>query len=178
MPTKLTSLSLGDVVTNGLVAAAVAGSVMFASGGGTYTERGTTNVVNNYLGTGAYMNYQDAVCTNTGGLFKYTACSLQLPTTGTSALMRVQLDSNKAPSASSVTCVTSSDNTATGAALFKYQATASGRSIANGAPRAVTPGSGALLAPPGTYVRCWHSTTPGVGLKQQLRVWYNTQYIP
>jgi hypothetical protein len=36
----------------------------------------------------------------------------------------------------------------------------------------------APLLIPGANIRCWHTNTPGVGLKEQLRVWTNQQYVP
>lgn len=164
----------------GLISAIVAGSI--AVGGSFYTDRDQAAVVNNFYGTGAYLSYDDVPCTNTGGLAKYTSCSWQNTEAQTGALMRVQVDSYKAPNASPVTCVTSSDGTATGQVLFKYIATASGRSVfSHPQPGSLTnngSGSLAVLVPPNHYVRCWHSTTPGVGLKEQLRVWFNKLYVP
>ena len=163
-----------SVLTAGLVSAAVAGSILLV--GNTHTDRGASVVPQVKLGTGAYQVYTDVTCSNTGGLAKYSACSIQNPLTGTGVLTRIQLDSAKAPAAATVTCMTSPDGSATGTVLFKYQATASGRSILS-TPRGEKVSSGAVTLPPSWYVRCWHSSTPG-SIKEQLRVWFNELYVP
>lgn len=164
----------------GLIAALTAGSI--ALGGNIFTERGQNTVPQQKLGSGAYAVYTDSVCSNTGGLAKYTSCSIQNPLTGSATIMRVQVDSNKAPTASSITCVMSQNGVATGSTLhgavfFKYAGTASGRSVVS-TPIINSGTSGSVVLPPSWYVRCWHAVTPGPGLKEQLRVWMNEYYVP
>lgn len=171
-----------SVLLSGLISAAVAGSVLLA--GNTYTDRSANTTPTQYLGTGSYMTYVDTVCVNTGGLAKYTSCLIANPFSGTGVIARIQVDSNKAPNASVITCSTTQagSTTATGAnILIRYVATASGRTVAfthTGSGTGVGSSYVAPLLIPSASVRCWHSTTPGTALKEQLRIWVNQQYIP
>ena len=164
----------------GLIAALTAGSI--ALGGNIFTERGQNTTPLQKLGSGAYAGYRDTLCTNTGGLAKYTSCSIQNPLTCSATIMSVQVDSNKAPTGAGMTCVMSADGTATGttahgSVFFKYATTASGRSVVS-TPIITQGSSGAVVLPPSWYVRCWHAVTPGPGLREQLRVWFNEFFVP
>jgi len=172
-----------NVFISGIISAAVAGSIILA--GNVHTDRSVNTAPMQKLGSGAYMTYTDSVCTNTGGLAKYTACSVSNPFSGTGVIARIQVDSNKAPNASSITCTNTQvgSTVATGAnILIRYVATASGKTIfyaPSGSGSGV--GSSPFVPPlilPGASIRCWHSTTPGTQLKEQLRVWMNEQYVP
>lgn len=188
MPTTFSSVKVtgksrfGGNFSSGLVAAAVAGSILI--GGNIFTDREQNATVNNYYGTGSYLSYDDAVCTNTGGLAKYSACSWQNPSSTLSgALMRVEVNSETAPLAAPITCMTSPNGTATGQVLFKYITTASGQTV--GTSNMLLSGTGGrlMVVPPSWYVRCWHSRVgsvdlPGTALKEQLRVWYSGFYAP
>lgn len=179
--TKVTGKSLiGSSLTAGLVSAAVAGSLIY--GGSSYVDRGSVSTVNQYFGTGSYLSYSDATCTNTGGLAKYNSCYLANPFSGTAAILRIQVDSYKAPKASPITCVTTpiGNTTGTASTLIRYFTTFSG-SVLGTASGTLTGQQTNNTSPrvlPGAGVRCWHSTTPGVGLKEQMRVWFIPTYIP
>ncbi len=177
-------IAFGAQALKGLALAVVGGSVVL--GGAQYFDRSQVTQAEIEYGTGSFLVYDDVVCTNTGGLAKYTACSWQNPSsTSTGVLMRVQVDSEAAPSAAKITCSTSIAGTNTGTVLFKYIATASGESV--GTNVMVTPtgtGGKLIIVPPSQYIRCWHSTTPQSGgteeapLKEQLRIWYSKYYAP
>lgn len=179
--TQLTSplqvRSVTTIIASGLISAAVAGSIIMT--GNSYTDRNQNTAPTLSLGTGAYMTYKDSVCTNTGGLATYVSCNVTNPFTGTAAIILAQVDSNKAPTASRITCrtYTQYNTTGTGIALFKYASTFSGSSVGSFTGTTLTPYARPIVLPSGG-VSCWHSTTPGVGLKEQLRVWFNQQYAP
>lgn len=168
-----------NALTAGLISAVVAGSILMA--GSQNYDRGAVTTAKTCFGTGCFLSYTDSLCTNTGGLAKYTSCYLANPITGTAAIIRVQVDSNKAPNASNITCSTTTigSTTQTGTRLFAATATASGSSIWTQTGSSITGANvkGPVILP-GAGIRCWHSTTPGVQLKEQLRVWYNDQYVP
>lgn len=176
--TNYSNVGIGQLITASFLSAVTAGSLVI--GGSTYVNRDQAATVHNYFGTGSYLSYDDVVCTNTGGLAKYTACSWQNPSsTQSGTLIGVQVDSEAAPAAATITCTTSPNGTATGTSIFKYAATASGQSVGAHNPVIIGSNSGKLLlVPPSWYVRCWHSTTPGPGLKEQLRIWYSGFYTP
>ncbi len=183
-PTRTGSTIFGKSVPRDLLALAIAGSVFI--GGYTFVDRAQTSLVQNFFGTGSYLSYDDVICTNTGGLAKYTACSFQNPSsTQTGVLLHVQVNTEEAPASSSITCSTSADGTATGTVLFKYIATASGHAVGTNVLVAGTGTGGRLtVLPPNHYIRCWYSTNPRPGytknlpLKQQLRVYFNGYYQP
>lgn len=171
---NFTNVIAGAALTLGLISAGINGSLFLT--GNTYTDRAANTSPSQKLGTGSYMTYVDAVCTNTGGLAKYTACSIANPFTGTAAVLNFLVDSNKAPNASSVTCTntTPGSTTQTGThILIRYAATASGYTVRMSGSTVRVP-----VIPPNGNLRCWHSTTPGVGLKQQMRAWLAEQYVP
>lgn len=181
-PTRTGSTIFGKSVARDLLSLAIGGSILL--GGYAIVDRAQTSSVRQYFGTGSYMTYVDAVCTNTGGLAKYTSCIVSNPFTGTGVIQRVQVDAYKAPNASPITCTTTQvgSTTATGAnVLIRYAATASGRTLAfthTGSGSGVGSVYAAPLLLPNASIRCWHSTTPGTALKERLRVWINEQYIP
>lgn len=177
--TRFTGLATGTSLAVSLASAAAVGSLIL--GGNVYTDKNQVATINNYYGTGSYMSYDEVLCTNTGGLAKYTSCLWQNPSsTLTGALMHLQVDSDAAPTAASITCTTSPNGTNTGTSIIKYLATASGYSVGTNMKTNTGTGTGGRLfmIPPSWYIRCWHSATPGPGLKEQLRIWFNGFYTP
>jgi hypothetical protein len=173
-------VGFGGSVLKGLATAVVGGSIVL--GGTQYFDRSQTSTVNIRYGTGSVLSYADVNCTNTGGLAKYNSCYMANPVSGTASIVRIQVDSYKAPKASPITCVTTpiGNTTGTASALIRYFTTFSGSTIGTASGtitgNAVNTTSPRIL--PGAGVRCWHSTTPGVGLKERMRIWYNATYVP
>lgn len=167
---------------SGIISAAVAGSLVIA--GALYTDRGTASV-NEFYGTGSYMTYMDAPCTNTGGsLHKYISCSVTNPYAGTGILIRMQLDSFATPViAAKATCNISArgSTTATGTILVRGSTTGSGTSLSNTGTLVAAAGTSAppiIYIPPASTTYCRYPVIPGPGIKARLRVWMNQQYVP
>lgn len=177
--TRFTTVGIASgTFSAGVLAAAAVGSLLL--GGNIHTDPTLNTNPTVYYGTGAYQSYKETNCTNTGGLPKYSGCSIQLSTTATGVLMRTQLDTYKSPNSPLVNCRVSPDNVNTGALLrgdLRYGTTGSGKSL--------LASSGSITVPPSWYVNCWFTKTPDTSrtnnatLKNTLlRIWYNLQYIP
>lgn len=127
-------------------------------------------------GTGTFLAYSEAVCTNTGGLFTYTHCRVNNPyATATGVIMRAQYDVEAANTTRAINCSTTSTTTSTntGTVLpnMSYKLVFSGASIVSS--------TGSISVVPGGSVRCWVSTgAPGVTRQAQLRIWWNEMYAP
>lgn len=200
MPTGFTSLRIGKGFTSGLRDTAIAIGVGYMLiSGNIYTERAQNPAPKQYLGSGAYIGYTDVPCTNTGGLTKYTHCSIQNTTgttrgvtglSGTATILFAVYDSYKAPNGPQITCRTSSDGNATGSVLRNVPTTSTdnnglfyGRSSSGKTLK--FDGSGSILLPPSWYLDCWANKTPDTSLGNNtqmknatLGLYFRSQLIP
>lgn len=147
-----------------------AGSALF--GGDIFLDASNNANPTVYHNSGAALRIATvSPCTNTGGLFKYTSCSWQNPTTGTQALLNFALDMEKKPvAAMQSTCMTSSDNVNTGSVIFKYQSNPRGSGSYLTGSGVNVPMEDYPLIPPSWYVRCWHNVTPGPGFDAKMSI--------
>jgi len=174
-----------NILTAGLVSAAVAGSIIIG-GGSLHFDTGVTTNPAIKTGTSAIIqSYDGQVATtfvNSGSRVNYTAASFINPFTGTQAILNFGVDVYKSGvTTNDISCAIGPPNFTnsgsivvpnTGTFLLKHKAFMSGATLTASGNFMPT------MIPPLWGGRCWTLVTPGPGIKAKIRIQTRDQYIP